>query len=132
MPSPTLPKQAGAFVGPASVGVMPAPIVPAARGPILPKRADTTVPSPILPRRPESAMSNPSSTWPKSATSPSGVILPFRPSASFQPLAPILPGALRSLHAIAQPMMALGAAVTLGRQMVTSVAGSLGRWMFGS
>jgi hypothetical protein len=128
IPAPILPKRAGQEASAARGAATPGAIRPTTPGPILPKRVDAAMPAPILPRRPDSATSIPSPTRPTSATSGAGAILPSRPSAAFQPPAPILPGRPTWWQQAAQPMMALGAAVAIGRQVI----GSVGRWMFGS
>jgi Domain of unknown function (DUF4157) len=128
VPAPILPKRAGADAAASRTVAPSGAIRPATSGPILPKRVDSPALAPILPTRPNSATSMASPTRPNSATSGTGAILPSRPSAALQPSGPILPGRPSWWQQAAQPMMALGAAVTVGRHVVNSV----GRWMFGS
>lgn len=116
IPAPILPKRGGADPTASRAAAAPAAIRPTTPGPILPRRVDPPSLAPIPPIRP-----NPPATG-------SGAILPSRPSTSFQPPAPILPGRPSWMQQAAQPLMALGAAASIGRQVVNSV----GRWMFGS
>lgn len=115
VPSLILPNRTGAQASTNGQPATPGAIRPGSSGP-------------ILPRRPDSATSIPTPTRPKSATSATGAILPSRPSTAFRPTAPILPDRAVGKPTAAQPMMALGAAVAMGRHVVNTV----GRWMFGS
>jgi Domain of unknown function (DUF4157) len=114
----------------------PAPILPkkpgAASGSIL---RSTSAPAPILPGRANAGVSGTLSTWPKSATSNGGPILPGKPVQAMLAPAPILPGRSFALSGAVgravQPLMALGAAVALGRELITSVVTQVGRRVFG-
>jgi len=125
IPGPILPKKAGAKTAPTagSSSAKSGPILPTAPGPILPKRMNG-VGTPILP-----GMSTSFSATAGGPILPSkavqaklapGPILPFRPSS--------IPGiASRAV----QPMMAIGAAVAFGHQLVNSVVTQIGRRVLG-
>jgi hypothetical protein len=124
IPGPILPKKAGAATAP-TAGLSSAngrPILPSAPAPILPKRVDA-VGMPILPGR---------ST---SISAAGGPILPSKPVQAKLAGAPILPGRTSSFPRMAslalQPMMAIGAVVAFGHQIVNSAVTQVGRKVLG-
>jgi hypothetical protein len=95
-------------------------------GPILPKRPGASTPAAVRPTAPGPILPKRADAAPRPIRAASGAILPSRPSASTAP-SPILPG-----RPVAQPRLALGAALDHGRRLVTTVAARVGGWVFGT